>query len=74
MSERTWPYPLLPYQYEYVFQILQTPLAASELRPFNLSAQAKAGQLRPLIKRGWLTRSPSGIYDVTDKARRAVCW
>jgi hypothetical protein len=57
-----------------VFQILQTPLAASELRPFNLSAQAKAGQLRPLIKRGWLTRSPSGIYDVTDKARRAVCW
>jgi hypothetical protein len=71
--------PLAPYQYEMVYVLLREPLSAGELAGvaplyrFRMTAQEAANSLRPLVKRGWIERSPTGIYRATEKARQAVC-
>jgi hypothetical protein len=71
--------PLAPYQYELVYALLYEPLTAGELASilrwrWVFTAQGVASRLRPLVKRGWVERSETGIYRATDRARQAVCW
>lgn len=70
--------PLAAYQYEMVWHLLQEPLTAAELltevRYAGATPLSMASRLRPLVKRGWIERSPTGIYRATEKARRAVSW
>lgn len=73
--------PLEPYQYSMVFALLREPLTASELASmypmvniFGGSSRSCAGALRPLVRRGWVERSYSGVYGATERARLAVSW
>lgn len=74
------PGPLAPYEYEMVWWLIREPLTAGELHeclPFfkrPSSTQATASKLAVLAKRGWIERSPTGIYRATEKARQAVSW
>jgi hypothetical protein len=67
--------PLMPHEYFYVWQLLREPLTAGELDHVQITRPtAKAAQLRPLVKRGWITKDDSGIYRATERARQAVWW
>lgn len=72
-------YPLMPYQYEIVFALFDQPLTAGEMchEPFarecGASPLSMASRMRPLVKRGWISRDDSGIYRVTPWARSAMC-
>lgn len=72
--------PLAPYQYELVHVLLVNSYTARELSE-RYPAYVKgwdgrriAGVLRPLVARGWVLRSESGVYSASDRAREAVSW
>lgn len=73
--EQRSKYPLLPYQYEIVFACLR-PLTAHDIsctyRWRGQTAQAIAARARPLVKRGWLDRSETGIYTASRFAREVM--
>lgn len=71
----------MPYEYELIFTILaEGPMAAADFAGWgrwrNERPQGMSNRLRGLVKRGWLYMPDpaSGIYDVTNRAREAVCW
>jgi hypothetical protein len=74
--------PLLPHQYEYIWEIMVSgPMTAAEFAycvaglthaPAQ-TAQQISNQLRPLVKRGWLTKHDA-TFDVTERARQAMSW